>query len=67
MGRSGKAFWYCSGGGEVHKKAGWDGGKGTWGGRVRVFGTVSMCMRVQEKAGGERRVLAGRFVEGTVG
>nr|GEY27306.1 hypothetical protein [Tanacetum cinerariifolium] len=47
--------------------ASWDGGKGTWGDRVRVFGTVLMCVRVQEKAGGEGRVLAGRFVEGTVG
>nr|GEX94101.1 reverse transcriptase domain-containing protein [Tanacetum cinerariifolium] len=45
----------------------WDGGKSTWGGRVRVFGTVSVCVRVQEKAGGEGRVLARRFVEGTVG
>nr|GEV87239.1 hypothetical protein [Tanacetum cinerariifolium] len=30
-----------------------DGGKGTWGGRVRVFGTVLVYVRVQEKAGDE--------------
>nr|GEZ75740.1 reverse transcriptase domain-containing protein [Tanacetum cinerariifolium] len=26
----------------------WDGGKGTWGGREKGFGTVSVCVRVQE-------------------
>nr|GEY81534.1 hypothetical protein [Tanacetum cinerariifolium] len=45
----------------------WDGGNSTWGGRVRVFGTVSMCLGVQERAGCEGRVLAGRVVKGTVG
>nr|GEW70887.1 RNA-directed DNA polymerase, eukaryota, reverse transcriptase zinc-binding domain protein [Tanacetum cinerariifolium] len=45
----------------------WDGGNSTWGGRVRVFGTVLVCVRVQERAGGEGRVLAGRVVKGTVG
>nr|GEV86048.1 reverse transcriptase domain-containing protein [Tanacetum cinerariifolium] len=33
--------------------ANWDGGKSTWGGRVRVFGTVLVCVSVQERAGGE--------------
>nr|GEW39337.1 reverse transcriptase domain-containing protein [Tanacetum cinerariifolium] len=28
----------------------WDGGKGTWGGRARGFGTVPVCVRVQERA-----------------
>nr|GEV38411.1 copia protein [Tanacetum cinerariifolium] len=28
-----------------------DGGKGTWGGRAKVFGTVPVCVRVPEKAG----------------
>nr|GEY83133.1 hypothetical protein [Tanacetum cinerariifolium] len=32
--------------------ASWDGGKGIWGGRARVFGTVPVCVRVQERAGG---------------
>nr|GFB65360.1 hypothetical protein [Tanacetum cinerariifolium] len=29
----------------------WDRGKGTWGGRVRVIGTVSMVLGAQEIAG----------------
>nr|GEV76175.1 reverse transcriptase domain-containing protein [Tanacetum cinerariifolium] len=29
----------------------WDGGKSTWGGRAKGFGTVLVCVRVQEKAG----------------
>nr|GEV67553.1 protein kinase-like domain, phloem protein 2-like protein [Tanacetum cinerariifolium] len=45
----------------------WDGGNNTWGGRARVFGTVPVCVSVQEMAGGEGRVLAGRVVNGTVG
>nr|GEZ91056.1 hypothetical protein [Tanacetum cinerariifolium] len=45
----------------------WDGGNSTWGGRAKVFGTVSVCLGVQERAGGEGRVLAGRFVEGYCG
>nr|GEZ80870.1 retrovirus-related Pol polyprotein from transposon TNT 1-94 [Tanacetum cinerariifolium]GEZ91951.1 retrovirus-related Pol polyprotein from transposon TNT 1-94 [Tanacetum cinerariifolium] len=32
MGRSDRAFWYCSGGGEVHRKAGW--GDGMFGGKM---------------------------------
>nr|GEX75884.1 putative reverse transcriptase domain-containing protein [Tanacetum cinerariifolium] len=31
--------------------ASWDGGKGTWGDRARVFGTVLVCVRIQERAG----------------
>nr|GEV67194.1 uncharacterized mitochondrial protein AtMg00810-like [Tanacetum cinerariifolium] len=42
----------------------WDGGNSTWGGRARVFGTVSVCVSVQEMAGGEGRVLAGKVVKG---
>nr|GEY44712.1 integrase, catalytic region, zinc finger, CCHC-type, peptidase aspartic, catalytic [Tanacetum cinerariifolium] len=44
----------------------WDGGNSTWGGRARVFGTVLVCVRVQERAGGEGWVLAGRFVKGAL-
>nr|GFC21802.1 hypothetical protein [Tanacetum cinerariifolium] len=40
----------------------WDGGNSTWGGRARVFGTVPVCMKVQEKAGEEGLILAGRVV-----
>nr|GEX45598.1 hypothetical protein [Tanacetum cinerariifolium] len=29
----------------------WDGGNSTWGGRARVIGTVSVCVRVKERAG----------------
>nr|GEU40546.1 hypothetical protein [Tanacetum cinerariifolium] len=39
--------------------ASWDGGNSTWGGQVRVFGTVPVYVRVQERARGEGRVLAG--------
>nr|GFA77324.1 hypothetical protein [Tanacetum cinerariifolium] len=42
------------------------GGKGTWGGRAKVFGTVPVCERVQEMAGGEGRVLAGMVVKGAL-
>nr|GEZ32361.1 hypothetical protein [Tanacetum cinerariifolium] len=45
----------------------WDGGKSTWGGRARGFGTVSVCMRVQESENGGGVFLAGRVVKGTVG
>nr|GEV28184.1 MAK10-like protein [Tanacetum cinerariifolium] len=38
-----------------------DGGKGTWGGRAKGFGTVSVCVRVQERAG-EGVVLLARKV-----
>nr|GEW20039.1 hypothetical protein [Tanacetum cinerariifolium] len=44
-----------------------DGGNSTWGGQVRVFGTVPVCVSVQEMAGGEGRVLAGRVVKGYCG
>nr|GEW86686.1 hypothetical protein [Tanacetum cinerariifolium] len=44
----------------------WDEGNSTWGGRVRVFGTVSVCLSVQERAGCEGRVLAGRVVKGVL-
>nr|GEY63993.1 reverse transcriptase domain-containing protein [Tanacetum cinerariifolium] len=42
----------------------WDGGNSTWGGRVRVFGTVPVYVSVQEIAGGEGAILAGRVVKG---
>nr|GEW76521.1 DNA-directed DNA polymerase [Tanacetum cinerariifolium] len=38
----------------------WDGGKGTWGGRARVFGTVPLCVCVQERAGEGVVLLAGK-------
>nr|GEW49055.1 reverse transcriptase domain-containing protein [Tanacetum cinerariifolium] len=41
--------------------AAWDGGKGTWGGQATGFGTVSVCVRVQERAG-EGVVLLARKV-----
>nr|GEX97144.1 hypothetical protein [Tanacetum cinerariifolium] len=41
----------------------WDGGNITWGGRARVFGTVPVCVGVQEKAYGGEGVLAGRVVK----
>nr|GEZ66925.1 hypothetical protein [Tanacetum cinerariifolium] len=31
----------------------WDGGKSTWGGQVRDFGTVPVSSGAQEIAGGE--------------
>nr|GEV21420.1 reverse transcriptase domain-containing protein [Tanacetum cinerariifolium] len=43
---------------------GW--GNSTWGGRARVLCTVLVCVRVQERAGGEGRVLARRFVKGAL-
>nr|GFD13015.1 hypothetical protein [Tanacetum cinerariifolium] len=27
----------------------WDGGKSTWGGRAKGFGTVPVCVRIQER------------------
>nr|GEZ85782.1 hypothetical protein [Tanacetum cinerariifolium] len=45
----------------------WDGGKGTWGGRAKGFGTVPMCVRTQEKAGEGVVVLAGKGVVGYCG
>nr|GEY76255.1 hypothetical protein [Tanacetum cinerariifolium] len=44
----------------------WDGGNSTWGGRARVFGTVPMCVRVQERAGEEGLILAGMVVKGAL-
>nr|GEX33982.1 hypothetical protein [Tanacetum cinerariifolium] len=45
-----------------------DGGKGTWGGRVRGFGTVLVCVCVYRRwCSGWGRFLARRFVKGTVG
>nr|GEW80319.1 retrovirus-related Pol polyprotein from transposon TNT 1-94 [Tanacetum cinerariifolium] len=41
----------------------WDGGNGTWGGWVRVFGTVPVSLGAQEIAWGRGRFLAGRFVK----
>nr|GEZ97604.1 hypothetical protein [Tanacetum cinerariifolium] len=38
----------------------WDGGKGTWGGRVRVIGTVPVCVRIQERARGEGSRFGGK-------
>nr|GEY44896.1 hypothetical protein [Tanacetum cinerariifolium] len=40
----------------------WDGGNSTWGGRVRVFGTVPVCVRVQERVYGDELFLAGKGV-----
>nr|GEY37836.1 hypothetical protein [Tanacetum cinerariifolium] len=45
----------------------WDGGNSTWGGRVRVLGTVPVVLGAQEIDGDEGRVLAGMVVKGTVG
>nr|GEV76785.1 hypothetical protein [Tanacetum cinerariifolium] len=44
--------------------ASWDGGKSTWGGRARVFGTVSVCVSVQEMLYGGRGLLVGKVVKG---
>nr|GEW79535.1 hypothetical protein [Tanacetum cinerariifolium] len=41
----------------------WDGGKVTWGGRGVAFGTVLVCVRVQERAGEEGLILAGMVVK----
>nr|GFA51029.1 hypothetical protein [Tanacetum cinerariifolium] len=40
----------------------WDGSNSTWGGRGVAFGTVLVCVRVQERAGEEGLILAGRVV-----
>nr|GFA33478.1 ribonuclease H-like domain-containing protein [Tanacetum cinerariifolium] len=42
--------------------ASWDGGKGTWGGRAKVFGIVPVCVRVQESEYGGRGLLAEKTV-----
>nr|GEY96720.1 hypothetical protein [Tanacetum cinerariifolium] len=52
----GKTPW-CRGGKEGC--ASWDGGKGTWGGLARVFSTVSVCVRVQERAGDLKKMHKG--------
>nr|GEV56734.1 ribonuclease H-like domain-containing protein [Tanacetum cinerariifolium] len=44
----------------------WDEGKGTCGGRAKGFGTVPVCVSVQEMAGGEGRVLARMVVKGAL-
>nr|GEY32010.1 hypothetical protein [Tanacetum cinerariifolium] len=44
----------------------WDVGKVTWGGRAKVFGTVPVCVGVQEKAYGGEGVLAGKGVKGAL-
>nr|GEW43136.1 hypothetical protein [Tanacetum cinerariifolium] len=38
----------------------WDGSNSTWGGRGVAFGIVPVCVRVQERAGEEGLILAGR-------
>nr|GEV11635.1 hypothetical protein [Tanacetum cinerariifolium] len=38
----------------------WDGVNSTWGGRAKGFGTVPVCMRVQERAGEDGLILTGR-------
>nr|GEZ57152.1 hypothetical protein [Tanacetum cinerariifolium] len=43
---------------------GW--GKGTWEGQAKVFGTVPVCVGVQEKAYGGEGVLAGKGVKGVL-
>nr|GEY02167.1 hypothetical protein [Tanacetum cinerariifolium] len=50
----------------VEGLATWDGGKVTWGGRVRVYGIVPVCVYAQEIAGGEGWVLAGKWVRGVL-
>nr|GFA17785.1 hypothetical protein [Tanacetum cinerariifolium] len=44
----------------------WDGGKGTWGGRAKVFGTVPVVLGAQEIVWGNGVKMAGKCVEGTV-
>nr|GEV17768.1 copia protein [Tanacetum cinerariifolium] len=44
----------------------WERGNSTWGGRARGIGTVPVCVSVQERAGGEGRVLAGKGVVGVL-
>nr|GEX40033.1 hypothetical protein [Tanacetum cinerariifolium] len=41
----------------------WDWGKGTWGGQGVAFGTVPVCVRVQERAGEEGLILVGMVVK----
>nr|GEX65976.1 reverse transcriptase domain-containing protein [Tanacetum cinerariifolium] len=40
----------------------WDGGKSTWGGQARGFGTVPVCVRVQESEYEGGSLLAGKTV-----
>nr|GEW60574.1 hypothetical protein [Tanacetum cinerariifolium] len=44
----------------------WDGGRSTWGGRVRVFGTVPVSLGAQEIAWGRGEFLAGKGVVGVL-
>nr|GEW62924.1 retrovirus-related Pol polyprotein from transposon TNT 1-94 [Tanacetum cinerariifolium] len=44
----------------------WDRGNSTWGGRVKVFGTVSVSLGAQEIACGRGRFLAGKGVVGVL-
>nr|GEU73207.1 hypothetical protein [Tanacetum cinerariifolium] len=45
----------------------WDRGKSTWGGRVRVFGTVLVVLGAQEIAWGRGEFWREKWVGGTVG
>nr|GEX45373.1 DNA-directed DNA polymerase [Tanacetum cinerariifolium] len=45
----------------------WDGGKGTWGGRAKGFGTIPVCVHAQEKAGEGVVILVGKGVVGYCG
>nr|GEY39983.1 putative reverse transcriptase domain-containing protein [Tanacetum cinerariifolium] len=45
---------------------GWDGGKGTWGGQAKVFGTIPMVLGAQEIVWGKGVKMAEKCVEGTV-
>nr|GEU90385.1 hypothetical protein [Tanacetum cinerariifolium] len=47
--------------------ASWDGGKSTWGGRVRVFGTVPVSLGAQEIAWGRGEFWREKQFRGTVG
>nr|GEZ45976.1 integrase, catalytic region, zinc finger, CCHC-type, peptidase aspartic, catalytic [Tanacetum cinerariifolium] len=46
--------------------ASWDGGKSTWGGRAKGFGTVPVCVSVEEMVYGGRSLLAGKYLRATV-
>nr|GFB05024.1 hypothetical protein [Tanacetum cinerariifolium] len=40
----------------------WDGGKGTWGGQAKVFGTISVLYRCTRRGVGDGLFLAGKGV-----
>nr|GEZ85101.1 hypothetical protein [Tanacetum cinerariifolium] len=44
----------------------WEKGNSTWEGQARGIGTVPVCVSVQERAGGEGRVLAKKGVVGAL-